>query len=46
MDAFAWTLLTRRLKTISRPDGFILYGKLGFDIFSTSELMYPIMKFR
>ena len=31
---------------ISRPDGFMLYGKLGVDFFSTSELLYPNMKIR
>ena len=25
---------------LSRPDGFMLYGKLGIDFFSTSELLY------
>ena len=28
--------LTRRKKMLSRPDGFMLYGKLGVDLFSTS----------
>ena len=37
---------TRRTKMLSRPDGFMLYGKLGVDFFSTSELFYPIMKIR
>ena len=27
---------TRRTKLLSRPDGFMLYGKLGFEFFSTS----------
>ena len=36
---------TRRMKLLSRPDGFMLYGKLGIDFFSTSELLYPIIKF-
>ena len=31
---------------LSRPDGFMLYGKLGVDFFSTSELLYPNMKVR
>ena len=31
---------------LSRPDGFLLYGKLGFEFFSTSELLYPFMKIR
>ena len=34
------------MKLLSRPDGFMLYGKLGIDFFSTSELLYPIMKIR
>ena len=37
---------TRRMKMLSRPEGFLLYGKLGVDFFSTSELLYPKMKFR
>ena len=35
---------TRRMKLLSRPDGFMLYGILGIDFFSTSELLYPNMK--
>ena len=35
---------TRRKKRLSRPDGFMLYGKMGIDFFSTSELLYPNMK--
>ena len=35
-----------RMKLLSRPDGFMLYGKLGIYFFSTSELPYPNMKFR
>ena len=31
---------------LSRPDGFILYGKLRVDFFSTSEMIYPNMKTR
>ena len=31
---------------LSRPDGFMLYGKLGLDFFSNSELLYPNMKIR
>ena len=34
------------MKLLSRPDGFMLYGKLGIDFFSTSELVYPNMKIR
>ena len=37
---------TRRMKLPSRPDGFMLYGNLGIDFFSFSELLYPNMKFR
>ena len=37
---------TRKRKMLSRPDGFMLYGKLGVDFFSTSELLYPNMKVR
>ena len=37
---------TRRRKMLSRPAGFILYGKLGVDFFSISELLYPNMKVR
>ena len=37
---------TRRMIMFSRPDGFMLYGKLGVDFFSTSELLYPNMKIR
>ena len=37
---------TKRMKSLSRPDGFMLYVKLGVDFFSTSELLYPSMKIR
>ena len=37
---------TRKMKTLSRPDGFMLYGKLGVDFISTSEMLYPSMKVR
>ena len=37
---------TRRMKLLSRPDGFMLYGKLEIDFFSTSELLYPNKKIR
>ena len=37
---------TRRMKLLSRPDGFMLYGKLVNDFFSTSELLYPNVKIR
>ena len=32
------------MKLLSRPDGFMLYGKLGIELFSTSELLCPNMK--
>ena len=35
---------TSRKKRLSRPDGFMLYGKVRVDFFSTSELLYPNMK--
>ena len=37
---------TGRMKLLSRPDGFMLYGKLGIDFFSTFGLLYPNMKVR
>ena len=37
---------TRRMKLLNRSDGFMLYGKLGIDFFSASELLYPNMKIR
>ena len=30
---------TRRMKMLIRPDGFMLYGKLGVNFFSSSELL-------
>ena len=33
---------TRRMKMLSRPDCFMLYGKLEDDFFSICELLYPI----
>ena len=36
--------LTRRFKMLSRPDGFMLYGELGVDFFSNSELLYQSLK--
>ena len=35
---------TGRIKMPSRPDGSMLYGKLGVDFFSTFALLYPNMK--
>ena len=37
---------TKRVKLLNRPEGFMLYGKLGIDFLSTSELFYPNMKIR
>ena len=37
---------TRKLNLHSRPDGFMLYGKLGIDFLTTSESLYPNMKIR
>ena len=37
---------TRRRKMYSRLYGFMLYGKLGIDFLTTSELLYPNMKVR
>ena len=37
---------TTRMKMLSRLDGFMLYGNLRVDFFSTSEFLYPNMKIR
>ena len=37
---------TRRMKLLSRPDSFMLYGKLGIDFSSSSELFYPNKEIR
>ena len=37
---------TRRMKLLGRLDGFMLWGKLGNDFFSTFEPLYPNMKIR
>ena len=41
---FSELFFTKRMKTFSRPDGFSLYGKLGVNFFSVSELLHPNMK--
>ena len=41
-----YPFFTKRMTLLSRPDGFMWYGKLGIDILSTSELLYPNMKIR
>ena len=35
---------TRSMKLYSRPDGFMLYGKLGIDFLTTSESLYRNIK--
>ena len=40
------SFFTKRMKTLSRLDAFMLCGILGVDFFSTSELLYPKMKNR
>ena len=37
---------TRRMELLRKPDGFLLYSKVGIDFFSTSELFYPNLKVR
>ena len=37
---------TTRMKMLSRPDVFMLYGKLGVEFFSAFEFLYPIIKIR
>ena len=39
-------VFNRRMKLYSRPDGFMLYVKLGIDFLTTSERLYPNMKVR
>ena len=39
-------LFTKRVNLLGRFEGFLLYDKLGFDYFSTSELLYPKMRVR
>ena len=36
------SFFTRRMKLLSRPEGFMLYAKLRIDFFSTSELLFKI----
>ena len=43
---FSEPFFTRRMKILSRPDGFMLYGKVGVEFFSTSDWLYPKMKVR
>ena len=47
MDAaLSGVFFTRRIKKLSRPDGFMFYGKPGIDIFCTSALLCPDTKVR
>ena len=39
-------LFTKRVNLLDRFKGFLLNDKLGFDYFSTSELLYPKMRVR
>ena len=41
-DAFS----TMRMKMLNRLDGVLLYGKLGVNLFSMSEMLYPGMEIR
>ena len=34
------------MNMFTRTDGFVLYAKYGVDFFSTSELVYPNLKFK
>ena len=43
---FSEPFFTRRMTMLGRPDGFMLYGKLWVDFFSTFEWLYPNMKNR
>ena len=47
MDApLSEPFLTKRKKMPGRPDGFMLWGRMGVDSFSTSEMLYSNMKIR
>ena len=37
---FPEPLFATKVQMLSRPEGFILYGKLVADFFSTSELLF------
>ena len=43
---FSEPFFTRRMKMLSRSDGFMLYDILGVDFFSTFELLHLNMKIR
>ena len=38
--------LTRRMKMLNRPDGFMFYDELGVDFFSISGMLNPNIKDR
>ena len=38
--------LSKRMKTLTGLHGFMLYAILGVDFFSTSELLYPMLRNR
>ena len=42
--SFCEPYFTRTTNMLSRPDCFILYGKVGIDLLPTSELLYSMMK--
>ena len=44
--ALSEPFFTRRMKMLSRPDGFTFYGALGVDFFSNCEFFHPNMKIR
>ena len=46
MNLLEGPFFTRRMKLYSRPDGFMLYGKLGIDFLTTSKLLYTNIKVR
>ena len=37
---------TRWMEMLNRPDGSLLYGKLGVDLFSTSQMLFSNLKIR
>ena len=45
-DPLSETSFIRRLKMLSRRDGFKFNGKLGFDRLCTCELLYPKLRIR
>ena len=40
------TFFAAKAKLLSRPDFFLLFGKLEFEPFSTSEFLKPVMKIK